>query len=267
MQRRSIALWRRSPQGPTIDGKLELRARAGPIAYATQTVLPHIDARLVSVYVQSFTTRLRGCQTSGLRSNKREPRRLNSPERLQTRPTAVTAAFDQPRTPALPVQIVCHLLGSGNQLHPAGLGQPALTLSHRPSSRALPACLRCAPLTLPPTGTYATCVAASPHAHCVGAAVYPATYAYVPAGTVTPAFDQPRAHALPLQAVCHLLGSGNQLHPTGLHQPALTLSNGTLMPPRPLLTSFLANYNAMHVPGPHSNALCVLYRAYGAVAA
>ncbi|PNW80668.1 hypothetical protein CHLRE_07g325742v5 [Chlamydomonas reinhardtii] len=33
-------------------------------------------------------------------------------------------------------------------------------------------------------GTYATCVAASPHAHCVGAAVYPATYAYVPAGTL-----------------------------------------------------------------------------------
>ena len=34
------------------------------------------------------------------------------------------------RTPALPLQIVCHLLGSGNQLHPTGLYQPALTLSH-----------------------------------------------------------------------------------------------------------------------------------------
>ena len=43
----------------------------------------------------------------------------------------VTPAFDQPRPPALPLQIVCHLLGSGNQLHPAGLHQPALTLSHR----------------------------------------------------------------------------------------------------------------------------------------
>ena len=40
-------------------------------------------------------------------------------------------AFDQPRTPALPLPIVCHLLGSGNQLHPTGLYQPALPLSHR----------------------------------------------------------------------------------------------------------------------------------------
>ena len=39
--------------------------------------------------------------------------------------------LDQPRTPALPLQIVSHLLGAGNQLHPAGLHQPALTLSHR----------------------------------------------------------------------------------------------------------------------------------------
>ena len=48
-------------------------------------------------------------------------------------------------------------------------------------------------------------------------------------GTVTRAFDQPRTHALPLQILCHLLtlGSGNQLHPTGLHQPALTLSHRT----------------------------------------
>ena len=38
---------------------------------------------------------------------------------------------------------------------------------------------------------------------------------------VTPAFDQPRTPALPLPMVCHLLGSGNQLHPTGLYQPAL----------------------------------------------
>ena len=46
-------------------------------------------------------------------------------------------------------------------------------------------------------------------------------------GTVTPAFDRPRTPALPLQIVCHLLGSGNQLHPTGLYQPALTLSHHT----------------------------------------
>mgnify|MGYP001806703506 CR=1 FL=1 len=46
-------------------------------------------------------------------------------------------------------------------------------------------------------------------------------------GTVTPAFDQPRPPALPLQIVCLLLGSGNQLHPTGLHQPGLTLSHRT----------------------------------------
>ena len=48
-------------------------------------------------------------------------------------------------------------------------------------------------------------------------------------GTVTPAFDQPRAPALPLQVVCHLLGSGYQLHSTGLHQPALTLAHRTTM--------------------------------------
>ena len=48
-------------------------------------------------------------------------------------------------------------------------------------------------------------------------------------GTVTPAFDQPRTPALPLQSVCHLLGFGHQLHPTGLHQPALTLSHCTLI--------------------------------------
>ena len=46
-------------------------------------------------------------------------------------------------------------------------------------------------------------------------------------GTVTPAFDQPRTPALPLPIVCHLLGSGNQLHPTGLHQLALPLSHHT----------------------------------------
>ena len=46
-------------------------------------------------------------------------------------------------------------------------------------------------------------------------------------GTVTPAFDQPRTPALPLQIVCHLLGSGNQLRPTGLYQPALPLSPRT----------------------------------------
>ena len=34
-----------------------------------------------------------------------------------------------------------------------------------------------------------------------------------------PAFDQPRTPALPLHIVCHLLGSGNKLHPTGLHAP------------------------------------------------
>ena len=44
------------------------------------------------------------------------------------------------------------------------------------------------------------------------ASILPASQQLV--GTVTPAFDQPRAHALPLQTVCHLLGSGNQLHPT-----------------------------------------------------
>ena len=46
-------------------------------------------------------------------------------------------------------------------------------------------------------------------------------------GAVTPAFDQPRTHALPLPLVCHLLGSGNQLHPAGLYQPALPLSHRT----------------------------------------
>ena len=46
-------------------------------------------------------------------------------------------------------------------------------------------------------------------------------------GTVTPAFDRPRTPALPLQIVCHLLGSGNQLHPTGLHQSALPLTHRT----------------------------------------
>ena len=46
-------------------------------------------------------------------------------------------------------------------------------------------------------------------------------------GIVNPAFNQPRTPALPLQIVCHLLGFGNQLHPTGLHQPALTLSHRT----------------------------------------
>ena len=46
-------------------------------------------------------------------------------------------------------------------------------------------------------------------------------------GTATPAFDQPRTPALPLQIVCHLLGSGNQLHPPGPHQPAATLSHCT----------------------------------------
>ena len=42
-----------------------------------------------------------------------------------------------------------------------------------------------------------------------------------------------RAHtpALPLQIVCHLLGFGDQLHPTGLHQPALQLSHRTLKDP------------------------------------
>ena len=48
--------------------------------------------------------------------------------------STVTSAFDQPRTPALPLPIVCHLLGSGNQLHPTGLYQPALPLSHRTPS-------------------------------------------------------------------------------------------------------------------------------------
>ena len=46
-------------------------------------------------------------------------------------------------------------------------------------------------------------------------------------GTVTPAFDQPRTPALPLPVVCHLLSSGNQLHPTGLYQPAFPLSHRT----------------------------------------
>mgnify|MGYP001806820221 CR=1 FL=1 len=43
----------------------------------------------------------------------------------------VSASLAPPCTPALPLQIVCHLLGSGNQLHPTGLYQPALPLSHR----------------------------------------------------------------------------------------------------------------------------------------
>ena len=48
------------------------------------------------------------------------------------------------------------------------------------------------------------------------------------AGTATPALDQSRAHVLPSQiVVCHVLGSENQLHPTGIHQPALTLSTRT----------------------------------------
>ena len=52
-------------------------------------------------------------------------------------------------------------------------------------------------------------------------------------GSVTLAIDQPRTPDLPLQIVCHLLGSGNQLHPTGLHQFALTLSRRTTIPPVP----------------------------------
>ena len=48
-----------------------------------------------------------------------------------------------------------------------------------------------------------------------------------PSGKVNPAFAQPRTPFLPLQIVCHLLGFGNQLHPTGLHQPALPQSHHT----------------------------------------
>ena len=49
-------------------------------------------------------------------------------------------------------------------------------------------------------------------------------------GIVTPAFDQLRTTALPLQIVCHLLGSRRQLHPTGPRQPAYTLSRRTSLP-------------------------------------
>ena len=45
----------------------------------------------------------------------------------------VNPAFAQPRTPALPLQIVCHLLGFGHQLHSTGLHQPALQLHTHPS--------------------------------------------------------------------------------------------------------------------------------------
>ena len=38
----------------------------------------------------------------------------------------VTLAFDQPRTPALPLQILCYLLGSGRQLNPTGRHQLCL---------------------------------------------------------------------------------------------------------------------------------------------
>ena len=46
---------------------------------------------------------------------------------------------------------------------------------------------------------------------------------------------RPAAYSCPAVANCHLLGSGNQLHPKGLYQPALTLSHhtptGTVAPP------------------------------------
>ena len=56
----------------------------------------------------------------------------------------------------------------------------------------------------------------------------------------------PPRPALPLQTVCYLLGSGNQLHPAGLHQPALTLSHRTPTPPRPRPPSLLPTLPSLH---------------------
>ena len=69
-------------------------------------------------------------------------------------------------------------------------------------------------------------------------------------GTITPAFDQPRTHALPLPIVCHLLGSGNQLHPTGLHQPALPLSHRTSSGTLRDFTNLPYNCPIAHPAGP-----------------
>ena len=64
----------------------------------------------------------------------------------------VTPAFDQPRTPALPLPIECHLLGSGNQLHPTGVYQLALPLSHhtRTTHPSPPTHTACLPTPQPP---------------------------------------------------------------------------------------------------------------------
>ena len=70
-------------------------------------------------------------------------------------------------------------------------------------------------------------------------------------GTATPAFDRPRTPALPLQIACHLLGSGNQLHPTGLRQLAIPLSHRTAMlDPHLALQPHKATTPTGHEPSP-----------------
>ena len=149
-------------------GRPKATWRAESVGLDLATVL-----QLVSVTVRFGTSQ----QTARMPPDPSSPRpgpcaSSSLPPSVQQLAGTVTPAFDQPRTPALPLPIVCHLLGSGNQLHPTGLYQPALPLCHRTPSLS-PSCTSRARQTPVPVPT--TPSAGSSRARGSGAATTPST--------------------------------------------------------------------------------------------